>query len=61
MNAGLVFLGESAFSPRPPIRATGAPRGETPRVVEPFNWEKLSEIGCRSGLDRAFLAHTDLF
>jgi transposase len=46
MNAWLVFLDESAFSQRPPIRATWAPRGQTPRVVEPFNWEKLSGIGA---------------
>lgn len=46
MNAWLVFLDESAFSQRPPIRATWAPRGKTPRVVEPFNWQKRSGIGA---------------
>jgi len=46
MKAWLVFMDESAFSQRPPIRATWAPRGRTPRLVEPFNWEKLSGIGA---------------
>jgi len=46
MRARLGFLDESAFSQRPPIRATWAPCGQTPRVVEPFNWKKLSGIGA---------------
>ena len=46
MNAWLAFVDESAFSQRPPIRATGAPRGQTPQLVEPFNWERLSGIGA---------------
>ena len=46
MNAWLVFLDESAFSQRPPLRATWAPRGQTLRGVEPFHWEKLSGIGA---------------
>jgi len=46
LNAWLVFVDESAFSQRPPIRATWAPRGRTPVVVEPFNWRRLSGIGA---------------
>ena len=39
-------MDESGFSQRPPIRATWAPRGQTPCLVEPFNWERLSGIGA---------------
>lgn len=49
-------MDESGFAQRPPIRATWAPRGHTPALVEPFNWQTLSGIaavltrpsGCRS-------------
>lgn len=41
-----MFVDESAFSQRPPIRATWAPRGCTPTLVEPFNWQRLSGIGA---------------
>lgn len=44
MRAFLAFLDESGFSERPPIRRTWAPRGQTPVVVEPFNWKSLSAI-----------------
>lgn len=41
------FLDESGFTQRPPIRATWAPRGCTPVVVESFNyWKHLSGIGA---------------
>ncbi len=47
LRAVLGFLDESGFSQRPPIRATWAPRGRTPVVVEPFNhWKHLSAIGA---------------
>jgi transposase len=46
LNAWLVFLDESGFSQRPPIRATWAPRGQTPIIREPFNWKRLSGIGA---------------
>jgi len=46
LNAWLVFLDESGFSQRPPIRATWAPRGCTPVIHEPFNWKRLSGIGA---------------
>lgn len=46
MKAGLGFLDESGFSQRPPIRATWAPRGQTPELVEPFNWKTLSGIAA---------------
>lgn len=45
MKAGLGFLDESAFSQRPPVRATWAPKGCTPCLREPFNWQRLSGIG----------------
>ena len=38
-------MDESGFSQRPPIRATWAPRGQTPVLREPFNWQRLSAIG----------------
>lgn len=44
LKAWLGFLDESGFAQRPPIRATWAPRGQTPRLVEPFNWKTLSGI-----------------
>jgi transposase len=46
LNAWLVFVDESAFSQRPPVRATWAPKGRTPVIVEPFNWRRLSGIGA---------------
>jgi transposase len=45
LNAWLGFLDESAFSQRPPVRATWAPKGQTPCLREPFNWQRLSGIG----------------
>jgi len=42
LKAWLGFLDESGFAQRPPIRATWAPRGQTPQLVEPFNWQTLS-------------------
>lgn len=45
MKAWLGFLDESAFSQRPPVRATWAPKGQTPCLREPFNWQRLSGIG----------------
>ena len=45
LNAWIGFLDESGFSQRPPVRATWAPRGQTPVLVEPFNWKTLSAIG----------------
>lgn len=46
LNAWLVFLDETGFSQRPPVRATWAPRGQTPVLIEPFNWKRLSGIGA---------------
>jgi transposase len=45
LKAWLGFLDESAFSQRPPVRATWAPKGRTPCLREPFNWKRLSGIG----------------
>ena len=41
-RAWIVFLDESGISEQPPVRRTWAPRGQTPLVVHPFNWKKLS-------------------
>jgi len=41
-RAWIVFLDESGISEQPPVRRTWAPRGQTPTVVHPFNWKKLS-------------------
>jgi transposase len=46
LKAWLGFLDESGFAQRPPIRATWAPRGQTPQLVEPFNWKTLSGIAA---------------
>lgn len=46
LKAWLGFLDESGFAQRPPIRATWAPRGQTPGLVEPFNWKTLSGIAA---------------
>ena len=40
----LIFLDESGFSESPSVRRTWAPRGETPVLVVPFNWKRLSAI-----------------
>jgi hypothetical protein len=44
LTAWLGFLDKSGFAQRPPIRTTWAPRGQTPPLVEPFNWKTLSGI-----------------
>lgn len=43
-NSLLIFLDESGFSESPSVRRTWAPRGQTPIVVAPFNWKRLSAI-----------------
>ena len=43
-NALLIFLDESGFSERPSVRRTWAPRGQTPTLIAPFNWKRLSAI-----------------
>ena len=43
-RALLIFLDESGFSERPSIRRTWSPRGQTPILVTPFNWKRLSAI-----------------
>jgi transposase len=43
-RAVLVFLDESGFSETPSVRRTWAPRGQTPILVTPFNWKRLSAI-----------------
>ena len=45
-GAWIVFLDESGFSQRPPVRATWAPRGQTPLLIEHCNWKRLSAIGA---------------
>lgn len=41
-RAWIVFQDESGVSQKPPIRRTWAPRGQTPVIIHPFNWKKLS-------------------
>jgi transposase len=43
-RALLIFLDESGFSERPSVRRTWSPRGQTPILVAPFNWKRLSAI-----------------
>ena len=38
----LLFQDESGVSQKPPLRRTWAPKGQTPVVVHPFNWKKMS-------------------
>ena len=40
----LIFLDESGFSERPSVRRTWSPRGQTPILIAPFNWKRLSAI-----------------
>jgi hypothetical protein len=40
----LIFLDESGFSETPSVRRTWAPRGQTPVLIAPFNWKRLSAI-----------------
>jgi hypothetical protein len=42
----IVFQDESGVSQKPPLRRTWAPKGETPVIVHPFNWKKLSISGA---------------
>jgi transposase len=41
-RAWIVFLDESGISQKPSVRRTWAPRGQTPVLLHPFNWKKLS-------------------
>ena len=41
-RAWLVFEDESGISQVPVVRRTWAPRGETPVLTHPFNWQRLS-------------------
>ncbi len=43
-RALLIFLDESGFSETPSVRRTWAPRGQTPLLIAPFNWKRLSAI-----------------
>jgi transposase len=44
VRARLIFLDESGFSESPSLRRTWAPKGQTPVLVVPFNWKRLSAI-----------------
>src|SRR5438874_105367 len=41
-HALIVFEDESGVSLLPSVRATWAPRGQTPMLRHPFNWKRLS-------------------
>jgi transposase len=43
-RAVLIFLDESGFSESPSVHRTWAPKGQTPILVAPFNWKRLSAI-----------------
>ena len=46
-RATVVFLDESGFSETPSVRATWAPRGQTPVLIHRLNrWQRLSAIGA---------------
>jgi transposase len=45
-NALIVFEDESGVSLLPSVRATWAPRGQTPVLRHPFNWKRLSLAGA---------------
>jgi transposase len=45
-RAWLAFEDESGVTERPPVRSTWAPKGETPVLIHPFNWRKLSVAGA---------------
>lgn len=45
-RAWIVFQDESGVSERPPVRSTWAPKGETPVLTHPYNWNKLSVAGA---------------
>ena len=61
-KAWIVFLDESGFSLIPSVRSTWAPRGQTPVLLHPFNWKRISAagmIGYRYDGKRArLLVHT---
>ncbi len=44
-GATIVFVDESGFSERPPVRSTWAPVGQTPVIRHRFNWKSLGAIG----------------
>ena len=45
-NSLIVFEDESGVSLLPSVRATWAPRGQTPVLRHPFNWKRLSLAGA---------------
>ena len=45
-HALIVFEDESGVSLLPSVRATWAPRGQTPVLRHPFNWKRLSLAGA---------------
>jgi len=45
-HALIVFEDESGVSVLPSVRATWAPRGQTPVLRHPFNWKRLSLAGA---------------
>lgn len=54
-------MDESAFSERPPVRRTWAPKGQPPVLKESWSWKKFSAIGAigyKSGKDKPRLFFT---
>lgn len=49
LNGTVVFVDETGFSERPPLRRSWAPRGETPVVaMRGRSWRRVSAIGALS-------------
>ena len=45
-RAWIIFQDETGISERPPVRRTWAPKGQTPVLTHPYNWNKLSVGGA---------------
>jgi transposase len=45
-RAWIIFQDETGITERPPVRSTWAPKGQTPVLTHPYNWNKLSVAGA---------------
>lgn len=61
-GATIIFIDESGFSERPPVRTTWSPVGVTPVIAHHFNWKRLGAIGAiavSDGADLRLLMHLE--
>lgn len=62
-RATIVFIDESGFSERPPVRTTWSPKGVTPEIHHHFNWKRLGAVGAialsSDGSDPRLLMHLE--